>query len=101
MAIGIRVVLSNSLAPADALILPPAEDADPQLLAEQVRQTRGRQANVLGDAGDIKMAVRQMVADVLAGLAHPVVQRGCSDSLIASIRRSSSCSSRFIANSSE
>lgn len=60
---------------ADALILPPAEDADPQLLAEQVRQTRGRQADVLGDAGDIKMAVRQMVADVLAGVAHPVVQR--------------------------
>ncbi len=31
---------------------------------------------MLGDAGDIKMAVRQMVADVLAGVAHPVVQRG-------------------------
>ena len=76
VAIGIRVVLSNSLASADALlILPPAEDADPQLLAEQVRQTRGRQADVLGDAGDIKWLVRQMVADVLAGVAHPVIQR--------------------------
>ena len=30
---------------------------------------------MLGDAGDIKMAVRQMVADVLAGVAHPVIQR--------------------------
>ena len=30
---------------------------------------------MLGDAGNIKMAVRQMVADVLAGVAHPVIQR--------------------------
>lgn len=59
----------------DALILAPAQHARPQLLAEQVRQTRRRQADVLGNAGNIKLAVRQMIADVLAGFAHPVIQR--------------------------
>jgi hypothetical protein len=30
---------------------------------------------VLRDAGNIKLAVRQVVADVLAGIAHAVIQR--------------------------
>src|SRR5690606_29382618 len=59
----------------DALILSPAQHADAKLLAKQVRQTRWRQANVLGDTRNIKLAVRQMVTDVLAGVAHAVIQR--------------------------
>ena len=47
---------------ADALILAPAQYADAKLLAEQVRQTRRRQADVLGNAGDIKLAIGQVVA---------------------------------------
>lgn len=30
---------------------------------------------MLGDAGDIKMTVRQMVADILAGIAHTAIHR--------------------------
>lgn len=60
---------------ANSLVFPPAKYAYPQLLAKQMRQTRRRQTDVLGDAGDIEMAVRQMVADVLTGVAHPVIQR--------------------------
>jgi hypothetical protein len=40
---------------------------------------------VLGDAGDIKLAVRQVVADVLASRTR-LSSGGCSDSLIASMR---------------
>lgn len=60
---------------ADPLILTPAQHADTQLLTEQVRQARWRQADMLSNAGNIEMAVRQMIANVLTGIAHAVIHR--------------------------
>lgn len=45
------------------------------MLTEQMRQLGGRQADMLDDADDIKMTVRQMVADILAGFAHTAIHR--------------------------
>ena len=39
-----------------------------------MRQARRREADMLRDAGDIKMVIGKVVADVLTGVTHAVIK---------------------------
>ncbi len=86
---------------ADALILPPAEDADPSCWRNRCDRREGDRQTCWATLAISKWLSARWSLMYWQASRTRLSSGGCSDSLIASMRRSSSCSSRFIANSSE